>query len=144
MDSFLKSWFSGFDASLSEIDQACRNKILKECGKACSDSYTKQVYIDAKRNTQNDEEFFAALKKTFCELEIDVKEKGRCYEIIYRYCACDLVKQNLVHTPYLCECSRSSLRYNLESVWGEGQVDVNLVESILTGAPCCRLQVIRK
>lgn len=140
MDNFLKYWFGGFDASLSHIDETSRNKIFKECGKACSNSYTRQVFMDAKKEAHDDKDFFAALKKTFTELELEIKE-ANLYEISYKFCACDLVRSGFVSSPYLCECSRSSLEYNLESVWGEGQAEVTLIESILAGAPCCRFLV---
>ena len=144
MDHFLKYWFGGFQSALNHIDEASRSTVFKECGKACSDSFTRQVYLDAKRSAQDDEEFFAALKKTFSELEIETKEKNCRYEVRYKFCACDLVKQGFMNTPQLCECSRSSLLYNLESVWGEGHAEVILIESILGGAPCCRFEIRHK
>lgn len=129
MDNFLKYWFGGFKASLNHIDETSRNEIFKECGKACSDSYTRQVYIDAKKDTHDDKDFFEVLKKTFTGLEIETKEESRLYEIMYKFCACDLVKSGFVNSPYLCECSRNSLMYNLEGVWG---------------APSCRFLVTHK
>lgn len=141
MDNFLKHWFGGFEEAIVAMDEKSRNSILAKCGRACSDSYTRQVFLDAKKGARDDEAFFAALKKTFSELEIETLEQNRLYEIRYKYCACDLVKKGFVKTPYLCACSRSSLLYNLESAWGEGHVRVTLVESILAGAPCCRFQV---
>lgn len=141
MNNFLKHWFGGFEVAINQLDQASRNSILGACGKACSNSYTRQVFIDAKSDIKDDEEFFAALKKTFSELDIETIEQNRMYEIRYRFCGCDLVKNGFVNTPHLCECSRSSLLYNLESVWGEGHARVTLMESILAGAPCCRFEV---
>ncbi len=141
MDNFLKHWFGGFEEAIIAMDEESRNSILAKCGRACSDSYTRQVFLDAKKEARDDAAFFNALKKTFSELDIQTIEKGSLYEIRYKFCACDLVKKGFVKTPYLCECSRSSLMYNLESAWGEGQVRVTLMESILAGAPCCRLRV---
>ncbi len=137
MDTFLKYWFGGYEGSLSRIDETSRSEIYKECGKACPDSYTRQVYTD-------DEEFFAVLKKTFAEMETETQKKNRLHEIRYRFCACDLVKSGFVSPPYHCECSRGSLKYDLESVWGEGRAEVTLVESILAGAPCCRFEIRHK
>ncbi len=141
MDNFLKHWFGGFEEAINTMDEESRNGILAKCGRACSDSYTRQVFLDAIKCARDDAAFFDSLKKTFSELDIQTIEKGSLYEIRYKFCACDLVKKGFVKTTHLCECSRSSLLYNLESVWGEGNVRVTLVESILAGAPCCRLRV---
>ena len=141
MDDFLKHWFNGFQASLNEIDDTSRKKIFKECGKACSNSYTKQVYLDAKSNSSNEEEFIEKLKKEFPEIIIDVIEKEHLYHIKYKFCACDLVNRKYIDTPYICECSRNSLLYNWETILGEGNVKVELVQSILSGAPCCKFIV---
>lgn len=143
MDSFFKHWFGGFEQSLKIIDVNSRAAILKECCKACSNSYTKQIFIEARKNAVDEDAFVETLKKAFPELELDVIEPNRLYHIRYTCCACDLVMQGYMTSPYLCECSRSSLQYNWESLWGEGNVDVKLISSILEGASCCRFVVKR-
>jgi hypothetical protein len=142
MDNFWKYWFSGFQASLNQIDENSRKQIFKECGKACSNSYTKQVYLNAKNNSGNEEEFIEELRKAFPEIEIEVIEKEHLYQITYKYCACDLVTKKYINTPYLCECSKNSLLYNWEVILGEGNVKVESVQTILAGAPCCQFKVI--
>jgi hypothetical protein len=141
MEDFYKYWFGGFEEALTKLDDNNRKLILKECGKACSDSYPRQVFLDAKKKSGNEEEFFEELKKVFKELIVEVVEKGHIYLFTYKFCSCDLVREKLVSSPLLCECSRSSLQYNLESAFGEGRVSVELIQSILSGAPCCQLKV---
>lgn len=141
MDDFLKHWFNGFQVSMNQIDDVSREKIFKECGKACSNSYTKQIYLDAKNNSSNEEEFIEKLKKAFPEIIIDVIEKEHLYHIKYKFCACDLVKKKYINASYICECSRNSLLYNWETILGEGNVNVELVQTILSGAPFCHFIV---
>lgn len=141
MDEFFKYWFSGFESSLDMIDEASRKQIFTVCGKACSNSYTKQIYLNAKNNSKSEEEFINELRKSFPEVEISVKENGLKYDIIYKYCACDLVRKNYVKSKHLCECSKASLLYNWETIFGEGNVEVELVQSILSGASYCHFIV---
>jgi hypothetical protein len=141
MDNFYKYWFGGFEEALNKLDDNNRKLILKECGNACSDSYTRQVFLDAKRKSGSVEEFLEELRKTFTELMVETVEKEHQYIFTYRFCACDLVKEKLVSSPHLCECSRSSLLYNLEAVYGEGKVQVEKVQTILSGASCCRFKI---
>ena len=70
MDSFLKHWFSGFCRALDALDENSRTLLLTECGKACSDSYTKQIYLDAYTNAESLDVFFDNLKQRFSELGI--------------------------------------------------------------------------
>lgn len=72
---------------------------------------------------------------------IEVAESGRRYDIRYKYCACDLVQRKYINTSDLCECSRSSLLYNWETIFGEGNVKVEMVQTILCGAQCCQFIV---
>lgn len=44
----------------------------------------------------------------------------------------------------LCECSRRSLLYNLESVFPEKEFEVSLEESILRGGRECILHIFVK
>lgn len=141
MDNFFKYWFNGFQTSLDQIDDISRKQILKECGKACSNSYTKQVYLNAKNNSSNEEQFIEELKKAFPEIIIEIIEKEHLYHINYKFCACDLVNKNYINTAYICECSRNSLLYNWETIFGEGNVNVELVQTILQGASCCQFIV---
>ncbi len=141
MDNFFKYWFSGFESSLDMIDDVSRKQIFRECGKACSNSYTKQIYLNAKNNSSNEEEFIKELRKSFPEIEVSVTEKGQQYDIIYKYCACDLVKKKYIKSQHLCECSKSSLLHNWETILGEGNVKVELVQTILAGASYCQFLV---
>jgi hypothetical protein len=141
MDNFLTYWFAGFQKALSRIDDKSKKKILKECGQACSDSYTRQVFLDAKSNAASESEFIDNLKKAFPEIVIEIIEKDRVYGITYTFCACDLIKEGYISAPAFCECSRCSLQYNWEALYGEGHVEVEMIQTILEGADCCRFIV---
>ena len=115
--------------------------IWKECGRACSDSYTKQIYVETYALCENIRDFCARLKERFPEMDICVSGDGGYIQLTYRYCACDLVRDGFMSTPLLCECSRQSLLYNWEAVLGEQRVEVELLQSILGGGDCCRFLI---
>ncbi len=141
MEKFLKYWFSGFEEAIGKMEEKDRSTIFRECGRACSSSYSRQRYLEARMASGNDRELMEKLKEYFPEMEITVLEEGHVYRIIYRFCACDLVKNKLVSSPQLCECSRYSLLYNWEAISGESTVKAELERSILGGAPYCEFIV---
>ena len=140
-DEFLKYWFEGFERSIQEIDDEARNNIFKECGKSCSASYTKQIYIDEYNASQTFDEFLARLKIRFPEIGFRILRENEEIELTYNFCACDLVKNGYIKTPLLCECSRQSLLYNWGAVFGHDKVIVQLQQSILDGSSFCRFLI---
>ena len=140
-DKFLDYWFIGFNKSIELLDDESRDNIFRECGKACSDSYTKQIYIDEYNAAESFDDFLNRLKIRFPEVSFKVIEKNEIIELTYNYCACDLVNDGYITSPLMCECSRQSLLYNWSSVFGEGKVKVELLQSILEGKPCCKFLI---
>jgi len=140
-DSFLKHWFEGFERSLQILDDENRENILKECGKSCSASFTRQIYMDEYEASQCIEDFLCRLKIRFPEVDFRVIANNEVIELIYRFCACDLVKNGYISDPFLCECSRHSLLYNWGSVFGHDKVAVRLHQSILEGYPYCKFTI---
>ena len=141
MDNFLKYWFAGFERSLQNFDEKNRENILKECGKSCSDSYTKQIYIDEYKASHCIDDFLCRLKNRFPEIGFRVVKENKIIELTYNFCACDLVKNGYINNPLLCECSRQSLLYNWGSVLGQGKVKIELQQSILGGNSCCKFVI---
>jgi hypothetical protein len=140
-NNFLKYWFNGFEASLNKLDDKNREIIFEECGKACSNSYTRKIYLDEYKRSTSISEFLGYLKLRFPEIKFKILKENEIIELTYCYCACDLVKSEYITTPSLCECSKKSLLYNWESVLGKGRVEVKLLQSILNGSSSCIFQI---
>lgn len=87
----------------------------------------ESFYLDAKNNCDSEDEFIAQLKKSFPGIGIEIIEKGRKYAVEYMHCACDLVMRGYITDPAFCECSRASLQYNWEAVYGQGNVKADMV-----------------
>jgi len=140
-DAFLRHWFKGFEKSIHRMKPEDRDAVWKECRRACSDSYSKQMYVDAYARSENIRDFCARLQDGFPEMDICPSDDDASIQLTYRYCACDLVRNGYVDTPLLCECSRQSLLCNWEAVLGKRRVEVELLQSILGGGDCCRFVI---
>jgi hypothetical protein len=128
-NKFFNYWFKGFEFALEQVHEKERLVILKECAKACSDSYTRKVYTDEYSASKSIDEFLKRLKKRFAELDYEYKNNTIIFT--YNHCYCDLVTEGYLKTPLLCDCSRLSLQQNWEAVVGKGNVEVILLQSIL-------------
>lgn len=138
-DSFLKFWYSGFDAALTEMDEKSRRALLGKCGRACADSYTRGVYVREYEKAANTDEFVSRLEKVFCEAHYEKTDGG--YILTYDRCLCDIAGKGFVKSPEFCLCSLSNVIANWEAVLGEGGVRVEMRSSILGGAPKCAFEI---
>lgn len=137
---FLTFWFRGLQASLSELDEQSVEKLMTRCGRACSDSYPKQIYKEAYRSADSLDGFLEELNRRFDGAAF--KRAGQhTVEVVYTRCGCDLVREGYWSDPGLCRCSLKSLQYNWESVLGENKVECSLKQSILGGDSQCRFLV---
>jgi hypothetical protein len=143
-DNFFKYWFEGFERSIQNLENEDKISILKECGRSCSDSYTKKIYTDEYKSSKDINDFLYRLKSKFPEIEFTVIQENKIFEIAYKYCACDLVKKGYIKNSLLCECSRQSLLNNWSAIFGEDKVEVNLQQSILQGYTCCKFKIYLK
>ena len=138
---FYKYWYEGFESALKKLDNKNREILLRECGKACSNSYTKNIYIEEFNKTGNIPDFLKNLKNRFSELKYEINEKRNSIIFSYTHCACDLVTNGFIRTGLLCDCSRLSLLDNWEAVIGQGNVEVILKQSILKGQEYCIFEI---
>jgi hypothetical protein len=136
---FLTYWFSGLKDGLESVDEAARNAILRECGRACAESYTVQVFQDAREQSTDMAAFLALLTAKFPEATYEPLASGSI-RVRYAHCACDLVTRGLVRSSLICGCSAYSLQENFERAWGI-PVRVSLESSILEGAQQCEFLV---
>ena len=135
---FLAHWFSGLMNGLESVDASARQTILRECGKACAESYTAGVFEEAWRHSTDVETFLA---------ELAIRFPGATYEqlstdtirVRYATCECDLVKRGLIKSPTICECSAHNLQENFCALGIS--VTVTIEGSILRGQTQCTLLV---
>ena len=137
---FLDYWFTGLMAGIEELDEPSRRKVLHGCGKACAQSYTVQVFREAKQNSTDMDSFLQNLSLRFPEAKYK-KDGLNTIKVTYSQCGCDLVRLGLVKSPSFCECTVANLRENFQQALGLS-ASVVLETSILRGGTHCALTVL--
>jgi len=63
LKEFLDFWFAGFMRGIEALDEHSQRKVLHECGKACAQSYTVQIFREAKQNSVDMDAFLQNLSQ---------------------------------------------------------------------------------
>ena len=69
-----------------------------------------------------------------------VIEKGHIYEMGYPRCVCPEALAGGKEASF-CECSRQSMIYVLENMMPEKHIEVEIIETVLSGGEKCRFRV---
>lgn len=93
------------------------------------------------REAKRDMDAFFQLANGLPGVKGEVVEKGKVYYLTFLECTCNLCKKGFVTTPLLCECSRQSVLYSLQSLWKGRDFQVELCHSILQGEQDCRMRI---
>ena len=137
----IKDWFGGFEKGIAKLTQNQREIFFGECGKNCVQNGVfptyKQLYIE----TEADIDLFFKRLNEFAGVRSEIIESGKIYNLYFEECSCHLHKNGYVNTPLLCECSKQSVLYTMQTLWKEKQFDVTICNSILNGAKECKLNI---
>lgn len=137
----LSDWFKGFEKGIAHLSPEQRSAFFSECGKNCVDGGTLSIYRKLYEDAGGDMDIFFQLANGLPGVKGEVVEKGRIYYLTFLECTCHLCKKGYVTTPLLCECSRQSILYSLQSLWKGRDFQVKLCHSILQGEPDCRMRI---
>ena len=137
----LSDWFKGFEKGIARLSPEQRSAFFSECGKNCVDGGTLSIYRKLYEDAEGDMDVFFQLANGLPGVKGEVVEKGRIYYLIFLECTCHLCKKGYVTTPMLCECSRQSVLYSLQSLWKGRDFQVKLCHSILQGEPDCKMRI---
>ena len=137
----LSDWFKGFEKGIARLSPEQRSAFFSECGKNCVDGGTLSIYRKLYEDAGGDMDVFFQLANGLPGVKGEVVEKGRIYYLTFLECTCHLCKKGYVTTPMLCECSRQSVLYSLQSLWKGRDFQVKLCHSILQGEPDCKMRI---
>ena len=137
----LSDWFKGFEKGIARLSPEQRSAFFSECGKNCVDGGTLSIYRKLYEDAEGDMDVFFQLANGLPGVKGEVVEKGRIYYLTFLECTCHLCKKGYVTTPMLCECSRQSVLYSLQSLWKGRDFQVKLCHSILQGEPDCKMRI---
>ena len=137
----LSDWFKGFEKGIAHLSPEQRSAFFSECGKNCVDGGTLSIYRKLYEDAGGDMDVFFQLANGLPGVKGEVVEKGRIYYLTFLECTCHLCKKGYVTTPMLCECSRQSVLYSLQSLWKGRDFQVKLCHSILQGESNCKMRI---
>ena len=137
----LSDWFKGFEKGIAHLSPEQRSAFFSECGKNCVDGGTLSIYRKLYEDAGRDMDVFFQLANGLPGVKGEVVEKGKVYYLTFLECTCHLCKKGYVTTPLLCECSRQSVLYSLQSLWKGRNFQVKLCHSILQGEPDCKVRI---
>ena len=137
----ISDWFKGFEKGIAHLSPEQRSAFFSECGKNCVDGGTLSIYRKLYEDAGGDMDVFFQLANGLPGVKGEVVEKGRIYYLTFLECTCHLCKKGYVTTPLLCECSRQSVLYSLQSLWKGRDFQVKLCHSILQGEPDCKMRI---
>ena len=137
----LSDWFRGFQKGIARLSPEQRSAFFSECGKNCVDGGTLSIYRKLYEDAGGDMDVFFQLANGLPGVKGEVVEKGKVYYLTFLECTCHLCKKGYVTTPMLCECSRQSVLYSLQSLWKGQDFQVKLCHSILQGEPNCKMRI---
>ena len=136
----LSDWFKGFEKGIAHLSPEQRSAFFSECGKNCMNGGTLSIYRKLYEDAGGDMDVFFQLANGLPGVKGEVVEKGRIYYLTFLECTCHLCKKGYVTTPLLCECSRQSVLYSLQSLWKGRDFQVKLCHSILQGGKDCKMR----
>lgn len=134
-------WFKGFEKGIAKLTAEQREQFFSECGKNCVNGGTLSVYRKLYEDAKGDLDVFFQMANDLPGVKGEVVEKGRIYHLIFLACTCDLCKKGYITTPLLCECSRQSVIYYMQSLWEELKFNITLCHSILQGKRECKIRI---
>ena len=137
----LSDWFKGFEKGIARLSPEQRSAFFSECGRNCVDGGTLSIYRKLYEDAGGDMDVFFQLANGLPGVKGEVVEKGKVYYLTFLECTCHLCKKGYVTTPMLCECSRQSVLYSLQSLWKGRDFQVKLCHSILQGEPNCKMKI---
>jgi predicted hydrocarbon binding protein len=135
LKEFFDYWFAGFMRGVESLDEPSQRKVMYECGKACAQSYTIQVFREVKQKSEDIDSFLQNLSRRGSGSKYERMDPNTI-KVTYSQCGCDLVRLGLVKSPTLCECSAANLRENLQQSVGIS-TSVAVESSILRGGTHC-------
>ena len=137
----LSDWFKGFEKGIARLSPEQRSTFFSECGKNCVNGGTLSIYRKLYEDAGGDMDIFFQLANGLPGVKGEVVEKGRIYYLTFLECTCHLCKKGYITTPMLCECSRQSVLYSLQSLWKGRDFQVKLCHSILQGGKDCKMRI---
>lgn len=140
---FYLEWFKGFSEGIGSIDEKSRSCLLNCCAKKCADTGVLAAYQKHFVSVNgNRDEFYRRIDELGgARGEVIIPNKK--YAIYFPRCFCDLHTTGGVDSNALCECSRQSIIYIGEKIWGtDTDFTVENKGTVLSGNDECCFHIL--
>lgn len=137
-----RAFYRMLEEGIAELPQPAREALYRPCAIQCVKGVVLQELrrqflecgsdLDRQFTRYGRSEYFFA----------DIVEPGRVYEMGYPRCLCPQVEAGFVQAPSHCECSRQSILYVLQELLPDKRIEVETLETVLSGAKECRFRVV--
>lgn len=134
-------FYRTLEEAIGQLPVEVRARLYRPCAEAC---VREGVLVELRRQF---EECGCDLDRQYAKYGrtpyffADVIEPGKVYEMGYPRCLCPQVEAGFVAAPTHCECSRQSILYVLEELLPGRSVEVETLETVLSGGAKCRFRV---
>lgn len=136
-----KDFLNFLEEGIAELPHAEQAKIFRQCAVNCVNTNVLQEMrrqfeecgcdLDTQYKKYGNTEYFYA----------NIIEPRHIYEMGYPKCFCPLVASGLIKSAVHCECSRQSIIYVLHNLLPDKSIEVETIETVLTGAKKCKFRV---
>ena len=124
------------------MDSVNRISLLKHCSKCSAYTGVLQAYLKLYKTGNGERDAFYSRLNETGSVRGEIVVPNKEYFVCFPKCGCDIHNDCGVNTPNLCECSKQSIIYVGRSVWTDGKIKVEQVETILSGGTECKFKVI--
>lgn len=134
-------FYRTLEEAIGRLPAEVRARLYRPCAEAC---VRDGVLVELRRQFEEcgcdlDRQYAKYGRSPFFFAE--VIEPGRLYEMGYPRCLCPQVEAGFVSAPTHCECSRQSIRYVLEELLPDRDIEVETLKTVLGGGSECRFRV---
>ncbi|MCD8184566.1 MAG: hypothetical protein LUE99_17570 [Bacteroides sp.] len=136
-----KHYYQILEENITELSVEEQGKPYRPCAIDCVKDF---VYKELKRQFDECEGDLDLQYTKYGRSEYffaDIIEKGRVYEMGYPRCLCPTVISGFTKAPVHCECSRQSILYVLQKLLPDKEIEVETIETVLSGSEKCRFRV---
>jgi hypothetical protein len=137
-----KDFLTLMESGISTLPQAQQGIVFRGCAEKCArgfvlDEMRRQFEecggtLDSQYAKYGNTEYFYA----------DIIEPGHIYEMGYLRCFCPLVSSGFANAPAHCECSRQSILFVLGELLPGRKIEVETLETVLSGGAKCKFKVV--
>lgn len=136
-----QEFFQLLEDGIAELPQAERARAFRKCAKNCVEQFVLKEMrrqfeecgcnLDAQYTKYAKSEYFYA----------NIVEPGHIYEMGYPRCLCPMYEKGFAKSAVHCECSRQSIIYVLQNLLPNKKIEVETIETVLSGDQKCKFRV---